>query len=62
MKKKKKKKKMKRNNPNLDLVKIYAYTKFDQIPSIRLQDIKQKRKFENNDGPYPCCKFANIDS
>ena len=31
------------NNPNLDLVNIYVYAKFGQIPSIRSQDIEQKR-------------------
>ena len=32
-----------RNNFNLDLVKVNAYAKFDQIPSIRSQDIYKKR-------------------
>ena len=39
------------NNPNLDLVKVNAYAKFDQIPSIRSQDIEQKRNFDDNQGP-----------
>ena len=30
------------NNPNLDVVKVNAYAKFDQIPSIHSQDIEQK--------------------
>ena len=30
------------NNPNLDLVKVNAYAKFDQIPSICSQDIELK--------------------
>ena len=30
------------NNPNLDLVKVNAYAKFDQIPLIHSQDIEQK--------------------
>ena len=39
------------NNPNLDLDKLNAYAKFDQIPSIRSQDIERKRNFDNNPGP-----------
>ena len=30
------------NNPNLDLVTVNAYAKFDQIPSISLEDIEWK--------------------
>ena len=36
------------NNSNLDLVKINAYAKFDQIPSIHSQDTEQKQNFNNN--------------
>ena len=32
-----------RNNPNLDVVKVNAYAKFEQISSIRLQDIERKQ-------------------
>ena len=37
------------SNPNLGLVKVNAYAKFDQILSICLQDIE--RNFYNNQGP-----------
>ena len=36
------------NNPNLDLVKVKAYAKFDQTPSIHSQDIEWKLNFVNN--------------
>ena len=39
------------NNPNLDLVRVNAYAKFDQNPSIRSQDIEWKQNFDNNQGP-----------
>ena len=39
------------NNLNLDLVKVNAYTEFDQIPSIRSQDIERKQNFDDNQGP-----------
>ena len=42
--------KLTHNNPNLDQVKVNAYTKFDQIPSIPSQDIEWKRNFDNNQG------------
>ena len=38
-----------RNNPKLDLVKVNACAKFDQIPSICSQDIEQK--LNNNQWP-----------
>ena len=38
------------NSPTQDLVTVSAYAKFDQIPSIRLQNIEQKQNFENNQG------------
>ena len=40
--------KLTHNNLNLELVKVNAYAKFDQIPSIRLQDIEQKQNSDNN--------------
>ena len=49
------------NNPNIDLVKINAYAKFDQIPSIHSQDFERKQKSENNQMPLLCCKFAKLD-
>ena len=45
------------NNSNLDLVKVKAYAKFDQIPSISPQNIEQKQNFDNNQGPQPCYKL-----
>ena len=33
---------LKCSNPNLDLVKVNAYAKFDKIPSFLLQDTEQK--------------------
>ena len=51
-----------RNNPNLDLVKVNAYAKFDRIPSVCSQDIVRKRNFDNNQGPYPGYKFVEIDA
>ena len=38
--------KMTGNNPNLDLVNIDTYTKFDDILRICSQDIERKRNFE----------------
>ena len=35
--------KFRRNNPNLDLVKVNVYAKFDQIPSIRSEVIEQNK-------------------
>ena len=40
-----------RNNTNVDLVKVNAYAKCDQIPPIRSQDIERKQTFDNNLGP-----------
>ena len=44
--------KLRRNNPNVKLVKVNAYAKFDQIPSIHSEDtrINRKRTFVNNQG------------
>ena len=39
-----------RNNPNLYLIKVNAHPKFDQRPSIRLQDIVWERNFEISNG------------
>ena len=39
------------NNPNLDLVKVNAYAKFDQIPSICSQDIERKQNSDVNKRP-----------
>ena len=39
------------NSTNLDLVKVNAYAKFNQIPSIRSQDIELTRNSDNNQGP-----------
>ena len=43
------------NNPNLDLIKVKAYAKFDQNPSFRSQDIERKGYSENNQGQYSRC-------
>ena len=43
--------KLTHNNPNLDLVIVNAYAKFDQIPSIPSEDIERKRNCDNNQGP-----------
>ena len=40
-----------RNNSNLDLVKINAYVKFGQMPSIRSQDIERNQNSDINQGP-----------
>ena len=42
------------NYPNLHLVNINAYTKFDQNPQINSQDIEHKQNFDVNQGPYLC--------
>ena len=34
-------------NPNLDLVNVYAYAKFDLIPSIPSEDIEQKQSLND---------------
>ena len=47
-------------NHNLDLVKVSAFAKFDQIPSICSQDTECKTKFaKRNTKGRNCCKFAN---
>ena len=38
------------NNSNLDLVKVNAYAKFDQIPSTGSQDIERKPNSNDNQG------------
>ena len=54
--------KLTRNNPNLDLVNINAYAKFGPIPSIRSQDMEQKRNSDISQGPRLCYKFVKIDT
>ena len=39
------------NDPKLDHVNVDVHTKFDQILSIRSQDIEQKRNSDVNQGP-----------
>ena len=39
------------NHPNLHLVNISAYTKFDRNPQINSQDIENKQKSDVNQGP-----------
>ena len=39
------------NNPNLYVVKVNAYAKFDQVPSIHSQDIEWKQNSDDNQGP-----------
>ena len=39
------------NNPKLDLVNVDVHTKFDQILSIRSQDIERKQNSDVNQGP-----------
>ena len=43
--------KMMCNNPNVDLVNMNAYIKFDKILSICSQDIERKRNVGVNEGP-----------
>ena len=38
------------NNPKLDLVNVYAHTKFGQILSIRFRDNEGKRNSDVNQG------------
>ena len=38
-------------NPNEDLVNVNAYANFGLIPSVRSQDIEQKRNSDDNQGP-----------
>ena len=40
------------NNPKLDLVNMNVYIKFGENMSVSSQDIKQKRNFAANQGPY----------
>ena len=40
-----------RNNPNLDVFNINAYTVFGEIPSIISQDIERKQNSDINQGP-----------
>ena len=49
-------------NPNLDVVKVNAYAKFDHIPSILSQDIEQKQNLHNNQGTKLWCKFAGMEA
>ena len=44
--------KLTRNNPNVDLVMVYAYAKFDQMPSIGSHDIEWKRNLTIIKGHY----------
>ena len=39
------------NHPNLHLVNINAYTKFDQNPQINSQDTEHKQNFDVDQGP-----------
>ena len=39
------------DHPNLQLVNINAYTKFDQNPQINSQDIEHKQNSDINHGP-----------
>ena len=39
------------NHPNLHLVNINAYTKFDQNPQINSQDIEHNQNSDVNQGP-----------
>ena len=43
--------KMLLNHPNLHLVNINAYTKFDRNPQINSQDIEHKQNSDVNQGP-----------
>ena len=43
--------KMTGNNPKVDVVNVDVHTKFDQILSIRSQDIERKRNSDVNQGP-----------
>ena len=43
--------KMRCNNPNVDLVNMKAYIKFDENLSFCSQDIERKRNFGVNQGP-----------
>ena len=42
---------MEGSNPNLDLINVYAFTKFGEILSICSQDIEQKQNSIVNQGP-----------
>ena len=45
---------------NIDLVNDNVYTKFGLNLSIRFEVIEQKLNSDVNQGPYLCCKFAEI--
>ena len=38
-------------NPNLDIINVNVYTKFNEILSIGSKDIERKQKSEINQGP-----------
>ena len=42
------------NHPNLHLVNINAYTKFDRNPQINSQDIEHKQNSDVDQGPKLC--------
>ena len=45
------------NHPNLYLVNINAYTKFDRNPQINSQDIEHKQNSDVNQGPKITCIY-----
>ena len=49
------------NNPRLDLSNINAYARFGQIPSIRSQDIGQKRNSGVNQRPSRAITLLQMD-
>ena len=49
-------------NTKVDLVDDNVFTKFGLNRSIRFQDIEQKLNSDVNQGPYLCCKFAEIQT
>ena len=54
------------NNPNIDLVSIKSYIKFDEIRSICSQGIERKQNFGLNQIWYKCaikkmCDNPNLD-
>ena len=54
------------NNPNVDLVNMNAYIKFDEILSFCSQDIEQNRNFGINQGLWKnmrkmMCDNPNVD-
>ena len=42
------------NHPNLHLVNISAYTKYDRNPQMNSQDIEHKQNSDINQGPLLC--------